>query len=80
MGSNPQANQPDSAPNRKVRKDTPNTDAQSNASKDEDKTGDDHPAKQPDPQQTPSKSTGIGGSKGMKGGKESLGERGDKQK
>ena len=79
MGSNPKANQPDSGPNQKVRNDTPNTDPQSNASQDENKTGDDHPAKQPDPQSTPSRSTGIGGVKGMTGGKKSLGERGDKQ-
>ena len=78
MGSNPQANQPDSI-NANVRSDTPNTDQQSSASADEHKSGDDHPAKQPDHQAEPSRKTGIGGSEEVKGGKEGLGERGDKQ-
>jgi hypothetical protein len=78
MGSNPQANQPDSI-NANVRSDTPNTDQQSNASRQEHKSGDDHPAKQPDHQAEPSRKTGIGGSDEVKGGTEGLGERGDKQ-
>jgi hypothetical protein len=73
MGDNPAANQPDSNA-RKVRTDTPNTDKQSSASPDEDKSGDDHPAKQPDYQAIPSRSTGVGGGSEVKGGKEGLGE------
>ncbi|KAI8942647.1 hypothetical protein NX059_000700 [Plenodomus lindquistii] len=82
MGKNPDANLPDpsanssAAPNAKVRTDTQNTDQQSSASKDEHKTGDDHPAKQPDHQAQPSKSTGIGGQEEVKGGKEGFGDRG----
>ncbi|KAJ4289601.1 hypothetical protein N0V90_010930 [Kalmusia sp. IMI 367209] len=78
MGSNPKANQPDSI-NKSVRRDTPNTDAQSSASQQEHKSGDDHPAKQPDYQQEPERKTGIGGGDEVKSGKEGLGERGDKQ-
>lgn len=78
MGSNPQANQPDSV-NANARSDTPNTDQQSSASADETKSGDDHPAKQPDHQAEPTKKTGIGGGEAVSGGKEGLGERGDKQ-
>jgi len=78
MGSNPQANQPDSL-NQSVREDTPNTDPQSSASKEEHKTGDDHPAKQPDYQQEPDRKTGIGGKDEVKGGSEGVRERGDKQ-
>lgn len=59
MGTDPKANQPDSI-NQKVRNDTPNTDSQSTASQDEHKSGSDHPAKQPDPQVKPDRSTGIG--------------------
>ncbi|KAF1952016.1 hypothetical protein CC80DRAFT_552771 [Byssothecium circinans] len=65
--SNPQANQPNS-PNATVRKDTPNTDAQSSSSRDEHKSGAEHPAKQPDPQATPERKTGIGGGTGVEGG------------
>ncbi|KAF9732105.1 hypothetical protein PMIN03_000686 [Paraphaeosphaeria minitans] len=78
MGSNPQANQPDSI-NANVRSDTPNTDQQSSASDEEHKTGDNHPAKQSDYQAEPTKKTGIGSDEEVKGGKEGLGERGDKQ-
>lgn len=78
MGSNPQANQPDSI-NKSVRRDTPNTDPQSTASQQEHKTGDDHPAKQPDYQQEPDRKTGIGGGSEVEGGKEGLHHRGDKQ-
>jgi hypothetical protein len=78
MGSNPQANQPDSI-NANVRSDTPNTDQQSSASGEEHKSGDEHPAKQPDYQAEPTRKTGIGGSEEVKGGMEGLGERGDKQ-
>lgn len=78
MGSNPQANMPDTKA-AEARSDTPNTDAQSSASKNEHKSGDDHPAKQPDYQAEPEKKTGIGGSSEVKGEKEGLGERTDKQ-
>lgn len=78
MGSSPQANQPDSI-NKSVRRDTPNTDPQSTASTEEHKTGDDHPAKQPDHQQEPDRKTGIGGETEVEGGKEGLHHRGDKQ-
>ncbi|EOA87004.1 uncharacterized protein SETTUDRAFT_87922 [Exserohilum turcica Et28A] len=63
------------APNAKMRSDTQNTDAQSSASKDEMKQGDEHPAKQPDFQAQPDRTTGIGGKEEVKGGKEGLGER-----
>jgi hypothetical protein len=85
MGDNPDANLPDpsknssAAPNAKVRSDTQNNDHQSSASQDEHKTGDDHPAKQPDYQAQPSRTTGIGGSEEVQGGKAGLHERGDKQ-
>ena len=81
----PASNLPDpsenssAAPNAKMRSDTQNTDQQSSASKDEHKTEDDHPAKQPDYQAQPTRSTGIGGNTEVQGGKEGLGERGDKQ-
>lgn len=82
---NPKSNLPDpsenssAAPNAKMRSDTQNTDHQSSASPDENKTGDDHPAKQPDHQAQPSRTTGIGGGEKVQGGKEGLHERGDKQ-
>lgn len=85
MGDNPDSNLPDpsknssAAPNAKVRSSPQHTDEQSSASKDEHKTGDDHPAKQPDPQAAPSRTTGIGGSDEVQGGKAGLHERGDKQ-
>jgi hypothetical protein len=50
------------------------TDSQSSASTDEHKTGADHPAKQPDQQAPPTRSTGIGGAEEVKGGKEGLDE------
>ncbi|KAF2659824.1 hypothetical protein K491DRAFT_775295 [Lophiostoma macrostomum CBS 122681] len=78
MGSNPDANQPDSI-NKDVRKDTPNTDSQSNASKQEDKSGDNHPAKQPDDQQKPTRSTCIGGQTDVPGGRAGEKYRTDKQ-
>jgi hypothetical protein len=78
MGSNPDANQPDSI-NKDVRKDTPNTDNQSSASQQEQKSGDEHPAKQPDDQQQPTRSTGIGGQTDVPGGKEGESYRTDKQ-
>ncbi|KAH8714058.1 hypothetical protein GQ44DRAFT_742462 [Phaeosphaeriaceae sp. PMI808] len=84
MGNNPEASLPgpsknsSAAPNAEVRTDTQNTDPQSSASRDEHKSGDDHPAKQPDYQAQPDRSTGIGGSEEVKGGKEGLHERGDK--
>ncbi|KAF2129261.1 hypothetical protein P153DRAFT_366679 [Dothidotthia symphoricarpi CBS 119687] len=85
MGDNPKSNFPDpspnssAAPNRKVRTEPQHNDQQSSASTEEHKTGDDHPAKQPDYQAEPSRKTGIGGGEEVKGGKEGLGERGDKQ-
>ena len=58
---------------------TPGEDAQSSASTQEGKTGDDHPAKQPDPQAEVSRSTGFGNVKGaVEGGKEGLHHRSDK--
>lgn len=85
MGDNPKFNFPDpsenssASPNRNVRSDTQNNDTQSSASIEEHKSGDEHPAKQPDYQAEPSRSTGIGGESEVKGGKDGLGERGDKQ-
>ncbi|KAK7185349.1 hypothetical protein DPSP01_011112 [Paraphaeosphaeria sporulosa] len=78
MGSNLQANQPDSI-SANVRSDTPNTDQQSSASSEERKSGDDHPAKQPDYQAEPTRKTGIGGDEKVKGGKAGLEKTGDKQ-
>jgi hypothetical protein len=84
MGDNPDANLPDpsknssAAPNAKVRTDTQNTDQQSSASTEEHKTGDDHPAKQPDYQAQPTRTTGIGGKEEVQGGKDGLHERTDK--
>lgn len=75
MGSNPQANQPDSI-NANVRDDTPNTDHKSSASSEEHKSGEDHPAKQPDPQAEPSRKTGIGGGGEVTEGKEGVKSRG----
>jgi hypothetical protein len=74
MGSNkPDDNANSSAkPNADARSDsnTLNTDQQSSASTQEHKSGDDHPAKQPDQQAQPSRTTGIGGGEQVKGGKE----------
>lgn len=54
-------------------------DPQSSASTSENKSGDDHPAKQPDPQADSERSTGFHEVKGgVKGGKEGLGQRSDK--
>lgn len=78
MGRNPVASQPDSNA-RDVRKHTPNTDKQSSASKDEHLSGDEHPARQPDYQEAPTRTTGIGGGDEVKGGKAGLGARVDKQ-
>ncbi|KAK3081625.1 hypothetical protein LTS18_004689 [Coniosporium uncinatum] len=44
----------------------------------ESKSGDDHPAKQPDNQAEPERSTGFQGAREVKGGKEGLGDRTDK--
>ncbi|KAF1919815.1 hypothetical protein BDU57DRAFT_513107 [Ampelomyces quisqualis] len=85
MGDSSSSHLPDpsqnkaAAPDARMRSDRPNTDHQSSASQDEHKTGDDHPAKQPDDQAEPTRMTGIGGGEEVKGGKEGLGERGDKQ-
>ncbi|EMD95460.1 hypothetical protein COCC4DRAFT_118517, partial [Bipolaris maydis ATCC 48331] len=79
--SKPASNIPDphpnssAAPNAKVRSDSQHTDQQSSASHDEAKQGDEHPAKQPDFQEQPKRTTGIGGGEQVKGGKEGLGER-----
>ena len=77
MDGNPAANQPDSIA-RKSRNDTPNTDPQSNASQEEHKSGNDHPAKQPDYQAEPSRTTGIGGQSEVQGGKEGINARDDR--
>lgn len=54
-------------------------DNQSSASTQEHKSGDDHPAKQPDKQEDGDRSTGFKeGSGGVKGGKEGLDQRTDK--
>jgi len=77
MDGNLKTSQPDSIA-RKSRNDTPNTDPQSNASQDEHKSGDDHPAKQPDYQAEPSRTTGIGGQSEVQSGKEGITARDDK--
>jgi len=76
MGSNKpdQSTNSSAKPNADVRSSTLNTDKQSSASEDEHKSGDDHPAKQPDQQAKPTRSTGIGGQEEVKGGKEGLNE------
>ncbi|KAJ9659656.1 hypothetical protein H2201_007247 [Coniosporium apollinis] len=73
---NPDANYP---PSRSPSDNPPHTDKQSSASQDEHLSGDDHPAKQPDNQQQPERTTGFGGQSDVKGGKEGLDERTDKQ-
>ncbi len=72
MGSNKPDQSPNSSakPNADARSSTLDTDAQSSASTQEHNSGDDHPAKQPDQQAQPTRSTGIGGSEEVKGGKE----------
>lgn len=72
MGSNKpdQSANSSAKPNADARSSTLNTDKQSSASDQEHKSGDDHPAKQPDQQAQPTRSTGIGGNKEVKGGKE----------
>lgn len=77
--NNPKANQPDGI-SRETRKDTPNTDRQSSASQEEHKTGDDHPAKQPDYQAEPTRSTGFGGQAEVRGGKEGLKDEKERRK
>lgn len=74
MGSNkPDASANSSAkPNADARNSTLNTDQQSSASTQEHKSGADHPAKQPDQQAQPTRSTGIGGGEKVEGGKEGL--------
>lgn len=57
----------------------PGEDPQSSASVQENKGGDDHPAKQPDPQAEVDRSTGFGNVKGgVEGGKEGLHHRSDR--
>lgn len=46
------------------------TDSQSSASRDEHKSGDNHPAKQPDHQAQPTRTTGIGEGEKVEGGME----------
>lgn len=76
MGSNKpdQGANSSAKPNADVRSSTLNTDKQSSASDQEHKSGDDHPAKQPDQQAQPTRSTGIGGTEEVKGGKEGQSE------
>ena len=76
MGSNkPDASANSSAkPNADARSSPLNTDQQSSASSEEHKSGSDHPAKQPDQQAQPTRTTGIGGGEEVKGGKEGQGE------
>jgi hypothetical protein len=65
----------------KGRTSSPNKDKQSSASTHgsaESKSGDDHPAKQPDPQAPADRSTGFHEVHEVKGGKEGLGARSDK--
>lgn len=65
----------------KGRTTSPNKDRQSSASTHtsaESKSGDDHPAKQPDPQAPAERSTGFHEIHEVKGGKEGLGARSDK--
>ena len=71
MGSNKPDQGPNSSakPNADVRSSTPNTDNQSSVSTEEHKSGGDHPAKQPDQQAQPTRSTGIGGDEKVQGGK-----------
>jgi len=57
----------------------PHEQAQSNASQQEHKSGDDHPAKQPDKQQQPERTTPFGGKEQVEGGKAGQHERSDKQ-
>lgn len=72
MGSNKpdQSANSSAKPNADARSSTLNTDQQSSASSQEHKSGDDHPAKQPDQQAQPTRTTGIGGAEEVKGGKE----------
>lgn len=71
-----ESNKPDQSdnssakPNADARSSTINTDQQSSASTEEHKSGADHPAKQPDQQAQPTRTTGIGGAEEVKGGKE----------
>lgn len=76
MGSNKpdQSANSSAKPNADARSSTLNTDRQSSASSEEHKSGSDHPAKQPDQQAQPTRSTGIGGGEEVKGGKEGLNE------
>ncbi|KAM0691068.1 hypothetical protein Q7P36_009839 [Cladosporium allicinum] len=61
------------------KKSSPSEDSQSSASTAPDNSSDDHPAKQPDPQAEVTRSTGFGNVEGgVKGGKEGLGERSDR--
>ena len=58
---------------------SPAEDSQSSASTATEASSDDHPAKQPDPQAEVQRSTGFGNVEGgVKGGKEGLGERSDR--
>lgn len=71
----PPGNQPPSAKSA-GRQSHVSSDSQSSASNEEHKTGDDHPAKQPDSQAPSDRSTGFKeGTSEVKGGKEGLGQR-----
>ncbi|GAB7360720.1 hypothetical protein MBLNU230_g0597t1 [Neophaeotheca triangularis] len=74
----PPSNQPPSA--KQANRDSHvASDEQSSASQSENKTGDDHPAKQPDPQTASDRSTGFKeGTPEVKGGKAGLGQRSDR--
>lgn len=76
MGSNKpdQSTNSSAKPNADLRSSTLNTDKQSRASELEHKSGSEHPAKQPDHQAQPTRTTGIGGKEGVKGGKEGQNE------
>ena len=57
----------------------PGADSQSSASVQEGKAGDDHPAKQPDPQAEVDRATGFGNVEGgVEGGKEGMHHRSDR--
>ncbi|PSN62369.1 hypothetical protein BS50DRAFT_591675 [Corynespora cassiicola Philippines] len=77
QGPHPKSNQPSTqngAHRSATGKGTPNTDPQSSASDAEHLSGQDHPAKKPDPQVKPARRTGIGGVGGQERGWE--GDRG----
>ena len=68
-GPPPMSNQPASKAREARGNETPSRDPQNNASNQEHKSGDERPAKQPDPQEQPSRSTGFGAQSEVAGGK-----------